>query len=93
MITKNINKVGKVNFHEDFKQDVFEYRHNKFSQLIPKDSIVLDIGGDIGSESHFDLEYYPGEGKITYEDWLKKMEKINKEDMLKKIQKIILILI
>jgi hypothetical protein len=45
-------------------------------------------GGDIGSESHFDLEYYPGEGKITYEDWLKKMDKINKEDMLKKIQKI-----
>jgi len=32
-------------------------------------------GGDIGSESHF--EYWPGEGKITYEDWLKKMEKIN----------------
>tara|TARA_B110000858_G_scaffold107140_1_gene122517 strand:+ start:9819 stop:11504 length:1686 start_codon:yes stop_codon:yes gene_type:complete len=51
MITKDINKVGKVNFHEDFKQDVFEYRHNKFSQLIPKDSIVLDIGAHVGGFS------------------------------------------
>jgi len=31
-------------------------------------------GGDIGSESHF--EYWPGEKKITYKEWLKKMQNL-----------------
>jgi FkbM family methyltransferase len=31
--------------------DVFEFRHNKLSEVIPKDSIVLDIGAHVGGFS------------------------------------------
>ena len=44
----NVDKIGEVLFHERLDPNIFKYRHNKFSQLIPKDSIVLDIGAHVG---------------------------------------------
>jgi FkbM family methyltransferase len=49
MIMKNINKIGKVFYHADFNEDTFYFRHNNFSELIPKNSTVLDIGAHVGS--------------------------------------------
>ena len=38
-------------YHEHFNPDTFQFRHEKFSELIPEDSIVLDIGAHVGSFS------------------------------------------
>ena len=35
-------------FHESIDLDTFNFRHEKFSELIPEDSIVLDIGAHVG---------------------------------------------
>ena len=48
MHTKNIDLIGSVSFHEPFSEETFKFRHDKFSELIPKDSIVLDIGAHVG---------------------------------------------
>jgi FkbM family methyltransferase len=49
MITHNIEPIGNVSFHEDFNPDTFKFRHEKFSELIPEGSVVLDIGAHVGS--------------------------------------------
>jgi FkbM family methyltransferase len=51
MITKNIESVGNVSYHTDFDENSFSFRHEKFSELIPEGSIVLDIGAHVGSFS------------------------------------------
>jgi len=51
MYKSNIDSVGLVSFHEPFNEDTFKFRHDKLSELIPKDSIVLDIGAHVGSFS------------------------------------------
>jgi len=38
-------------FHEKLDLEAFQFRHEKFSELIPKDSIVLDIGAHVGGFS------------------------------------------
>jgi FkbM family methyltransferase len=38
-------------FHENLNLETFQFRHKKFSELIPQDSIVLDIGAHVGSFS------------------------------------------
>ena len=51
MITKNIESVGNVSYHTDFDEQSFSFRHEKFSELIPEGSTVLDIGAHVGSFS------------------------------------------
>ena len=51
MIIKNIEPIGNVTFHEQFDIEAFKFRHEKFSELIPKGSIVLDIGAHVGGFS------------------------------------------
>jgi FkbM family methyltransferase len=51
MNTHNIKSVGEVSFHEPFNKETFEFRHEKFSELINEDSIVLDIGAHVGGIS------------------------------------------
>jgi hypothetical protein len=51
MNTHNIKSVGEVSFHEPFNKETFEFRHEKFSELISEDSIVLDIGAHVGGFS------------------------------------------
>ena len=51
MYTNNIDPIGNVSFHEQFNPETFKFRHDKFSELIPEDSIVLDIGAHVGSFS------------------------------------------
>jgi len=51
MITHNIEPIGNVTFHEQFDIEAFKFRHEKFSKLIPKGSIVLDIGAHVGGFS------------------------------------------
>ena len=41
----------KPNFHEKIDLETFQFRHEKFSELIPEDSIVLDIGAHVGGFS------------------------------------------
>ena len=48
MYTKNVENVGNVNFHEFFDSETFTFRHKKLSEVIPKDSVVLDIGSHVG---------------------------------------------
>jgi FkbM family methyltransferase len=38
-------------FHDKLDLEAFQFRHEKFSELIPEDSIVLDIGAHVGSFS------------------------------------------
>ena len=38
-------------FHEKLDLEAFQFRHEKFSELIPEDSIVLDIGAHVGGFS------------------------------------------
>jgi len=51
MFTNDIESIGKVNFHESFNSDAFLFRHEKFSELIPEDAIVLDVGAHVGGFS------------------------------------------
>jgi FkbM family methyltransferase len=48
MYTKNIENIGNVSFHEFFDSETFAFRHKKLLEVIPKDSIVLDIGSHVG---------------------------------------------
>jgi len=48
MHTNEIKNIGKVNFHDYFDDKAFTFRHEKFSELIPENSIVLDIGAHSG---------------------------------------------
>ena len=48
MYTSNVENVGNVNFHEFFDFETFAFRHKKLSEVIPKDSVVLDIGSHVG---------------------------------------------
>jgi FkbM family methyltransferase len=41
----------KIISDDKIDMDVFEFRHNKLSEVIPKDSIVLDIGAHVGGFS------------------------------------------
>ena len=38
-------------FHEKLDLETFQFRHEKFSELIPEDAIVLDIGAHVGGFS------------------------------------------
>ena len=38
-------------FHEKLDLEAFQFRHEKFSELIPEDAIVLDIGAHVGGFS------------------------------------------
>ena len=38
-------------FHEPLNLEAFTFRHEKFSELIPEDSIVLDVGAHVGGFS------------------------------------------
>lgn len=44
----NIKNIGDIYSHDLINADSFEFRHNKFSEIIPQNSIVLDIGAHIG---------------------------------------------
>jgi FkbM family methyltransferase len=46
-----IQSVGDIHYFEQLDINTFEFRKNKFQELIPKNSIVLDIGAHIGSFS------------------------------------------
>jgi len=48
MNKNNINNIGEVWSHKPINPETFEFRHNKLSELIPKDSVVLDIGAHVG---------------------------------------------
>jgi FkbM family methyltransferase len=48
MYKVNIEPIGEVSFFEKLDHDAFKFRHEKFSELIPKNSIVLDIGAAVG---------------------------------------------
>jgi 23S rRNA U2552 (ribose-2'-O)-methylase RlmE/FtsJ len=37
--------------HEPLDLNTFQFSHDKFSELIPEDSIVLDIGAHVGGFS------------------------------------------
>jgi len=50
MIEHN-STLGKINYHEFLNIDSFEFKYKKFSELIPEDSIVLDIGAHVGGFS------------------------------------------
>ena len=39
------------NFHEPLDLEAFAFKHEKFSELIPEDSIVLDVGAHVGGFS------------------------------------------
>jgi FkbM family methyltransferase len=51
MITKEVQSLGKISYVSDFSEDTFKFRHEKFSHLINKECVVLDIGAHIGSFS------------------------------------------
>jgi FkbM family methyltransferase len=51
MITKNIESIGNITHIDKLDETAFKFQHDKFSELIPKDSVVLDIGAHIGSFS------------------------------------------
>lgn len=48
MITKNVNKFGNLSFKHNFSVETFLFRHEKFSQLIDSNCVVLDIGAHSG---------------------------------------------
>ena len=48
MIKIKTDELGEFYFNEEINPETFIFRHNKFSELIPKDSIVLDVGGHVG---------------------------------------------
>jgi FkbM family methyltransferase len=51
MYTNKIKNVGDVNFYEYFDSEAFTFKYKKFSEIIPEDSIVLDIGAHVGGFS------------------------------------------
>jgi hypothetical protein len=50
-------------FHEHIDLEAFQFRHEKFAEIIPQDSIVLDIGAHVGSFSIIFGSCVP-EGKV-----------------------------
>jgi FkbM family methyltransferase len=48
MIKHNIKSIGEMWWYEDLNVETFEFRREKFSELIEEDSIVLDIGASVG---------------------------------------------
>lgn len=48
MITREVKKFGKLTFKHDFSAETFLFRHEKFSQLIDSNCVVLDIGASSG---------------------------------------------
>lgn len=53
MITKKVESIGDVSIHQPnnkkFDEVAFKFQHDKLSELIPKDSVVLDIGAHVGA--------------------------------------------
>ncbi len=48
MITKEVTSIGNIKYTNDFSEETFLFRHQRFSQLIDKDCTVLDIGAHLG---------------------------------------------
>jgi FkbM family methyltransferase len=51
MNTYTIESVGEVISNDKIDIDTFKFRHDKFSEIIPKGCIVLDIGAHVGGFS------------------------------------------
>jgi FkbM family methyltransferase len=48
MAKKIIPSLGEIELTQDFSSDAFEFLHQNFKKLIPKNAVVLDIGAHIG---------------------------------------------
>jgi FkbM family methyltransferase len=51
MYSYNINSFEEINLAMPINEETFVFHHEKFSELIPKESIVLDIGAHVGGFS------------------------------------------
>ena len=78
----HIENIGEVKLSTPFKADGFKFRHEKFSEVIPKNSVVLDIGAHTGYFSALFGSCVGEEGKVlafepnprTYEELIKTAE-------------------
>jgi FkbM family methyltransferase len=64
MYKTNIEPVGEISFFEKINQETYKFRHENFSELIPKDSIVLDIGAHVGAFTMVFASCLGNEGKV-----------------------------
>ena len=65
----NVKPVGEIISDNEVFPDVFEFRHEKFSQVIPEGSVVLDIGAHVGGFSMMFASCVGKEGKVISFDY------------------------
>jgi len=64
MYSYNIKPFGEINLTTSLDEKTFLFRHEKFSELIPEGSIVLDIGAHVGGFSIIFGSCVGKEGKV-----------------------------
>ena len=64
MYNYNIKPFGEINLAMPLDEKTFLFRYEKFSELIPKGSIVLDIGAHVGGFSIIFGSCVGKEGKV-----------------------------
>ena len=60
----NVEPVGEIISDNEVFPDVFKFRHEKFSEVIPEGSVVLDIGAHVGGFSMMFASCVGKEGKV-----------------------------
>jgi FkbM family methyltransferase len=60
----NVKPVGEIISDNEVFPDIFEFRHEKFSEVIPEGSVVLDIGAHVGGFSMMFASCVGKEGKV-----------------------------